>query len=139
MTQPIIKAKEQAHQFAEVLSMTYGLNVAIHVRIHDATEKKVETLLKTVADYFGVSVHQITSKGRQREKVEPRMVAITLIYRTFKLEPTLKKTALWFGGQHHSTIMHAMKAVDDLCAVDRRFALDFNTVTELVDSKIGTP
>lgn len=139
--QSIAKLKEQANQFAQVLSLEYNVPVLFDIQINmdKSRQEKIEAVLQTVSEFHEIPVNLLTKKGRQREIVEARQVAATLLYREFKLTKSLKKTGLLLGGQDHSTIIHAMQTVDDLRHTDKSFAFRFLAVCKAVEAKIGTP
>jgi len=64
-----------------------------------------DTIIDTVCSYFQISKKDITGKKKNKEIVEPRMIAIYLINEM--LEMPLISIGKLFGGRDHTTIMHA--------------------------------
>ena len=64
-----------------------------------------EKIIETVCNYFDISNKDITGKKKNKEVVEPRMIAIYLI--SEMLELPLISIGKLFGGRDHTTIMHA--------------------------------
>ena len=64
-----------------------------------------EKIIEVVCNYFDISNKDITGKKKNKEVVEPRMIAIYLI--SEMLELPLISIGKLFGGRDHTTIMHA--------------------------------
>lgn len=148
IAQPIVnqqdtvkKIRQQVEQFAEVLRLEYGMAVVLSVRVVPPEEEEtgIEAILRTVSDYFGVPLPVLTKKGRKREVVQARQIAIYFMHKVYKLTATLKQAGTWFGGQDHSTMIHAIRTVEDLRDTDKLYAFHLKQVYERLEVKIGTP
>lgn len=64
-----------------------------------------DQIIDTVCNYFDITKSDITGKKKNKEVVEPRMIAIYLI--SEMLELPLVSIGKLFGGRDHTTIMHA--------------------------------
>ena len=64
-----------------------------------------DQIIDAVCNYFNVTKSDITGKKKNKEIVEPRMIAIYLI--SEMLELPLVAIGKLFGGRDHTTIMHA--------------------------------
>lgn len=64
-----------------------------------------EQIIKAVCEYFNITKADIVGKKRNKEIVEPRMIAIYMIGEM--LELPLVSIGQIFGGRDHTTIMHA--------------------------------
>lgn len=73
---------------------------------NDLTPDKI---ISVVCDYFNISYADITGKKKNKEVVEPRMIAIYLIDDLLSLP--LKNIGKIFGGRDHTTIMHSRDKV----------------------------
>ncbi len=77
---------------------------------NDLTPDKI---ISIVCDYFNISYQDITGKKKNKEVVEPRMIAIYLISEILNLP--LVNIGKLFGGRDHTTIMHSRdKVTQDL-------------------------
>ncbi len=77
---------------------------------NELTEDKI---IAIVCDYFNISRDDIVGKKKNKEIVEPRMIAIYLISEILNLP--LKTIGSVFGGRDHTTIMHSRdKITQDL-------------------------
>ena len=67
--------------------------------------------MNVVCDYFNISYQDIVGKKKNKEIVEPRMIAIYLISELLNLP--LVNIGKIFGGRDHTTIMHARDKITD--------------------------
>jgi chromosomal replication initiator protein len=74
-------------------------------------ERKVsiETILRTVADHFGVKASEITGKRRHKSISQPRQVCMYLARRL--TEYSLVEIGGQFGGRDHTTVIYANERV----------------------------
>lgn len=70
-----------------------------------------DRIINTVCDYFNVSYNDITGKKKNKEIVEPRMIAIYLISEILNLP--LVNIGKLFGGRDHTTIMHSRDKITE--------------------------
>lgn len=70
-----------------------------------------DRIISTVCDYFNVSHNDITGKKKNKEIVEPRMIAIYLISELLNMP--LKNIGGLFGGKDHTTIMHSRDKITE--------------------------
>ncbi|MBP5694438.1 MAG: chromosomal replication initiator protein DnaA [Bacilli bacterium] len=87
------------------------------VDVSDAKNKVTEQkILNVVADYYSLSVAQITGKMKTGNIANARHVAIYLI--RDMLDVPFKKIGATFSGRDHSTIMHSVETVDQMLKTD---------------------
>lgn len=99
-----------------------------------AHEKKVtiDEIQRKVAEYYAIKLSDLLSARRAREVARPRQVAM---YLAKKLTPrSLPEIGRRFGGRDHTTVMHAVKRIDELRAGDRELDGDVAALTRLLDS-----
>ena len=102
--------------------------------LHDllkANNRKVtvEDIQKKVAEYFNIRFNDMISVRRSRVVARPRQVAMYLS-KTFTSK-SLPEIGRMFGGRDHTTVMHAIKKVQDLCKVDPSFAEHIKVLKKL--------
>lgn len=98
-----------------------------------AHEKKVtiDDIQKKVAEYYGLKMGDMLSARRAVEVARPRQVAM---YLAKKLTPrSLPEIGRRFGGRDHTTVMHAVKRIDELRAKDPELDGDVTALTRLLD------
>jgi chromosomal replication initiator protein len=98
-----------------------------------AHEKKltIDEIQRKVADYYGLKVSDLLSERRARDVARPRQIAM---YLAKKLTPrSLPEIGRRFGKRDHTTVMHAVKKVDQLRRDDREIDSDVATLARLLD------
>jgi chromosomal replication initiator protein len=76
----------------------------------------IETIQKRVADHFQIRHSDMTSKRRPNNIAIPRQIAMFLARTLTK--HSLQEIGDAFGGRDHGTVIHACKAVDNMCEQD---------------------
>jgi chromosomal replication initiator protein len=76
----------------------------------------IETIQKRVADHFQLRHSDMTSKRRPNNIAIPRQIAMFLARTLTK--HSLQEIGEAFGGRDHGTVIHACKAVDNMCEQD---------------------
>ena len=105
--------------------------------LHDllrANDRKVtiEEIQKKVAEHFNIKVSDMHSARRARAVARPRQVAMYLSKQlTARSLPEIGRR---FGGRDHTTVMHAVKKVEELKVTDSEFAEDVELLRRMLDS-----
>lgn len=103
--------------------------------IHDIdTEISIDYLHKVVTEYFNISLESIKSKTRKKEIVIARHVAMYLAKQY--TNHSLKSIGNYCGGRDHSTVLHAIQAVNDMLATEHHFKLSVEEIMRKVKLKI---
>lgn len=108
-----------------ILKVDIDLEVAKeHLKLNDELENQksvtIETITKTVANYYKIPVGDIRGKAKTKEVALPRQVAMYLVSKMLK--PTLKDNGHYFSGRDHSTVLHAIKTISDRIKTDGHLA-----------------
>lgn len=69
-----------------------------------------ELIMRTVADYYGLSMENITGPTRKREITVPRQIAMFLTREMTGM--SLPQIGNVFGGRDHTTVLHSCKTVE---------------------------
>ena len=97
--------------------------------IGEATKQvTVAAIIAVTAEYFGITVDDITGPSRSRMLVTARQIAMYLCREMTDL--SLPKIGAEFGKRDHTTVMHACRKVRTLMAERRSI---FNQVTDLTN------
>ena len=97
--------------------------------VHDIeTEVGIDYIQKTVAEYFHLSPDGLKAKTRKKEIVIARQVA--MYFAKEYTNHSLKSIGYHFGGRDHSTVIHAVQAVNDMMDVNANFR---HTIADLQD------
>jgi chromosomal replication initiator protein len=103
--------------------------------LHDllrAHERRVtiEEIQKRVAEHYAIRTSDMHSARRARAVARPRQVAM---YLAKQLTPrSLPEIGRKFGGRDHTTVMHAVKKIEELRAVDATLNEDIETLRRLL-------
>ncbi len=79
----------------------------------------IETIQRTVCDYFNIPEDLIRAKTRKQEIVNARQIAMYLAKEL--TNSSLKTIGLHFGGRDHSTVIHAYQSVEDQMRIDSKY------------------
>ena len=86
----------------------------------DQCRIKIDDILKIVGRHFNVARTDLLSPRRARSVVVPRQVGM---YLAKKLTPrSLPEIGRRFGGRDHSTVLHAVRKIEDQIKTDDRLA-----------------
>ena len=92
----------------------------------------IEEIQKRVAEHFNIKLAEMTSTRRARVVARPRQVAM---YLAKQLTPrSLPEIGRKFGGRDHTTVMHAVKKIEELSAADSGFAEDVDLLRRMLDA-----
>lgn len=82
-------------------------------------EVNIDYIQKFVSNYFDTPVDLMKGKTRKREVVVPRQVSMYLTKEFTNM--SLKSIGYHFGNRDHSTVIHAIKTVNDMMDTDQKF------------------
>ena len=92
----------------------------------------IDEIQTKVANYFNIKVDDIISSKRIRSFARPRQIAM---YLSKKLTSrSLPEIGRKFGGRDHTTVIHAVKKVDQLKSESNKFDEDVNVLTQIITS-----
>jgi chromosomal replication initiator protein len=93
-------------------------------------EVRLENVLDSVADVFGVTVDRILGRGRSQEVALPRQIAMYLLRKEANF--SLPQIGDALGGRDHTTVMYACEKVADLLERDDRLRRQVIKVREQI-------
>jgi chromosomal replication initiator protein len=92
----------------------------------------IDEIQRRVADHYALKINDLISPRRAREVARPRQVAM---YLAKQLTPrSLPEIGRRFGGRDHTTVMHAVKRIEELRATDHELDRDINQLRRALDS-----
>ena len=106
-----------------------ALNVK-DVKIDKKRKADSSKIINTVADYYSISVEQLTGTARKYQVSLARQVAIYLIRIILDLPYT--EIGKLFSNRDHSTIIHSISKVDEMLKTD----VQLNTVLNDLKAKL---
>ena len=105
--------------------------------LHDllrASDRRVtiEEIQKRVAEHFNIRVADMHSARRARQVARPRQVAMYLAKQL--TSRSLPEIGRKFGGRDHTTVMHAVRKIEELQSCDSTFAEDVELLRRMIES-----
>lgn len=92
----------------------------------------IEDIQKKVSAHYNIKVSDMHSARRSVAIARPRQVAMYLAKKlTTKSLPEIGRK---FGGKDHTTVMHAVKRIDEICKGDQEFADDVELLMRMLQS-----
>ncbi|PTM97504.1 chromosomal replication initiator protein DnaA [Mycoplana dimorpha] len=92
---------------------------------------RIEDIQRVVAKHYNVSRQELVSSRRTRVVVMPRQIAMylskTLTPRSF---PEIGRR---FGGRDHTTVLHAVRKIEDLIASDTKLSHEIELLKRLIN------
>jgi chromosomal replication initiator protein len=104
--------------------------------LHDllrANDRRVtiEEIQKRVAEHFNIKIGDMHSARRARAVARPRQVAMYLAKQL--TSRSLPEIGRKFGGRDHTTVMHAVRKVEELRATDHGFSEDVELLRRMLE------
>lgn len=87
--------------------------------IKNERQVQIQTIINAVMDFYHVKMTDLQSKRRQRSIAVPRQVCMYLARKHTRF--SLEEIGGYFGGRDHTTVMHAVRTIEDRCTTDVDF------------------
>ncbi|MCZ2328032.1 DNA polymerase III subunit beta [Bartonella sp. F02] len=99
-------------------------------RLGESKRIRIEEIQRAVARHYNVSKQDLLSNRRTRTVVKPRQVAM---YLAKILTPhSLPEIGRHFGGRDHTTVLHAVRKIEDLVCDDKTLAKELELLKRLI-------
>ncbi len=72
----------------------------------------IESIVKAVAEKFSLQTSQLKQKTNEQKIAYPRQISMYLVKEL--TAASLPEIGRWFGGKHHTTVLHSIKKIDRL-------------------------
>ncbi len=92
----------------------------------------IDDIQKKVAEHFKIRLSEMSSPRRARAVARPRQIAMYLSKQLTQC--SLPEIGRKFGGRDHTTVMHAVRKVEELRASDPTFAEDVELLRRMLDA-----
>ncbi|MHC0051947.1 chromosomal replication initiator protein DnaA [Actibacterium sp. D379-3] len=99
-----------------------------------ASDRKVtiEEIQRRVGEHFNIRLSDLIGPKRNRTIARPRQIAMYLSkHLTSRSLPEIGRR---FGGRDHTTVMHAVKRIDELRATDNQIAEDLELLRRMLEA-----
>ncbi|HYM72851.1 MAG TPA: chromosomal replication initiator protein DnaA [Stellaceae bacterium] len=99
-----------------------------------ANERRVtiDEIQRRVAEHFNIKMAEMISSRRARVVARPRQVAMYLAKQL--TSRSLPEIGRKFGGRDHTTVMHAVRKIEELTRADRALAEDVELLQRMLGS-----
>ncbi len=101
------------------------------VRPSDIQRIKIDDILKVVGRHFNVPKSDLLSPRRARSIVRPRQIGMYLA-KTLTTR-SLPEIGRRFGGRDHSTVLHAVRKIEELMQSDEKMAREVTLLVRLLE------
>ena len=92
----------------------------------------IEDIQKRVAEHYNIRLADMHSPRRARSVARPRQVAMYLAKQlTTRSLPEIGRK---FGGRDHTTVMHAVRKIDELRAADPGLSEDIDLLKRMLET-----
>ena len=92
----------------------------------------IEDIQKKVAEHYNIRLSDMSSARRARAVARPRQVAMYLSKQlTARSLPEIGRK---FGDRDHTTVMHAVRKIEELCGTDSGFAEDVELLRRMLEA-----
>lgn len=92
----------------------------------------IDDIQRKVAEYFKIRLSEMSSPRRARAVVRPRQIAMYICKQLTQC--SLPEIGRKFGGRDHTTVMHAVRKVEELMTKDPAFTEDVELLRRMLDS-----
>jgi len=99
----------------------------------DSSRIKIDDILKIIGRHYNVARTDLLSPRRARSIVVPRQVGMYLAKKM--TSRSLPEIGRRFGGRDHSTVLHAVRKIDDQIRKDERLAREVALLIRLVEQQ----
>lgn len=111
--------------YSQMMKVDIDLEMARNLlKLNDELENQksitIETIAKSVAQYYKIPMGDLRSKTKTKEVVQARHVSMYLIDKLLK--PTLKENGNFFSKRDHTTVIHAIQTIKDRMKADSMLA-----------------
>jgi chromosomal replication initiator protein len=102
--------------YSSVTGAPINLSMAQQILRHlvEKSDRKVnfDTIIRTVADRYGLQPAQLKHKGNAKHISYPRQIAMYLVKEL--TQASLPEIGKAFGGKHHTTVLHSVQKIEAL-------------------------
>jgi chromosomal replication initiator protein len=81
-----------------------------------------------VTRFYDVKLTDLLSKRRQKSIAMPRQVCMFLARRHTRF--SLEEIGGYFGGRDHTTVMHAVRTIEDRTKLDQKFHAEVGRIEQ---------
>jgi len=94
---------------------------------------RLEEIAETVRKYYNVDKKDFISQRRFRYLAEPRQMYCYISRQRVK-DASLKSIGKFIGHKDHSTVIHAIKKINDLLPIEKKMQQDYEEIKKILDA-----
>jgi chromosomal replication initiator protein len=129
-------ALTRLYAFASLVGREVTLDVAQDclADILRASDRKVtiDEIIRKVADHYNLRLSDMLSPRRARVVARPRQVAMFLA--KMLTSKSLPEIGRRFGGRDHTTVIHAVRKIEELKSVDHQISEDVELLRRMLEA-----
>ena len=99
---------------------------------------KLEGIAEAVRKYYNIDKEDFLSQRRFRYLAEPRQMYCYISRKRVK-DASLKSIGRFIGHKDHSTVIHAIRKINDLFDFDKKMQQDYKDITKILDTAERDP
>jgi chromosomal replication initiator protein len=111
------------------ISMAMAQQALKHLSTGSERKITVESIVRAVAERFSMQPAQLKMKSNTQQIAYPRQIAMYLVKELTRA--SLPEIGRYFGGKHHTTVLHSVQKIDELRQRDENLN---NLIHSLMDS-----
>jgi chromosomal replication initiator protein len=92
----------------------------------------IEEIIRKVADHYNLRMTDLISARRARVIARPRQVAMFLS--KMLTSKSLPEIGRRFGGRDHTTVIHAVKKIEELRQIDNQIAEEVEILRRMLEA-----
>lgn len=127
----LVPASKRPDAISALLNVS-NFNMEITEALDESTTGNIPAIEGKACQLFGCRVPDLFTKTRRREVVYARMLMYAYLHRMCGWSQ--KKTSYRYG-RDHSTVVHGMKTIDNLCHTDKDFRAKFETFKQSINEQ----
>ncbi|MFO6466068.1 chromosomal replication initiator protein DnaA [Jannaschia sp. KMU-145] len=113
------------------VSMAHAQEVLSDVLRSSQKKLTIDDIMKTTCEHYNLRMSDMTSARRSRTVARPRQMAM---YLSKKLTPrSYPEIGRKFGGRDHTTVLYAVRKIEELIAAEPQIAEDAELLTRKLD------
>ncbi|HPD34423.1 MAG TPA: chromosomal replication initiator protein DnaA [Candidatus Kapabacteria bacterium] len=117
------------------ITMDLAREVVKSIYQMDNREMTLENIRQIVANYFQLTCEEMLSKSRKQELVIARQLSMYFVKKYMNIP--LKKIAEAFGTKDHTSVVYAIKKVNQYLQFDKSFRKSFETIENIISREFG--
>lgn len=94
------------------ISLAMAHQTLKHLNASPERKISVESILRAVAEKFSMQPAQLKQKSNTHQIAYPRQIAMYLVKELTRA--SLPEIGRYFGGKHHTTVLHSIQKIEDL-------------------------